>query len=154
MSTHVAVGKGRHFLSGCWQETWLPRHVDLSLGLPECPLMGQLAFPRARDPKESKVGAAIPFMTGPWSLHITFSISYWSHRSAPFSVGGGYTEAHHSGQKDNWGSSWRLATTRGKTWKILLKITISQKFWNQSLTSSQSSRYALLVKISSQISVS
>ena len=39
-STHVAVGKGRHFLSGCWQETWVPHHVDLSLGLPVCPLTG------------------------------------------------------------------------------------------------------------------
>ena len=63
-----------------------------------------------RDPKESKVGAVIP-LTRSSSLCITFSISYWSYRSAPFSVGGGYTEAHISGQKDNWGSSWRQTTT-------------------------------------------
>lgn len=53
----------------------------------------------------------VSFMVQTLQLHSIFLVSYWSHRSALFKVGEGYTGGHISGEKDNQGSSWKLATT-------------------------------------------
>ena len=55
---------------GCWQEASVPYHVELSIGLPKT---WQLASPKASDPREGKVEAAMSFMTYPWKSYYIIS---------------------------------------------------------------------------------
>lgn len=81
-------------------------------GLPDCPHVMTADSPTARHPKGSKVETLSSFITWTVQSHIIFSISYWSFRSPLFNVSGGHTGPCISGEKNNWGSSWKLATTR------------------------------------------
>lgn len=48
--------------AACWQEVWIPYHLDLPMRL-ACPLMTwQLASPIVSDPRESKAETAMSFM--------------------------------------------------------------------------------------------
>lgn len=87
-------------------------------GLLECPHVMTADSPRTRYPKGSKVEALTSFITWTLQSHMIFSISYWSFRSPLFNVSGGYTGPYISGEKDNWGSSWKLATTRDNFEKV------------------------------------
>ena len=90
-------------------------------------------------------------------VYVSLSLYLIGHIGQHHSVWEGATQKHIFQDKritgDHLGDRLQPGGVGG-TWKMLLKITISYKFWNQSFISSQYSRYTLFVKLSSQESVS
>ena len=58
-----AYSNGWQVQAGYWQEISDPCHLDLSVGLLECPHNMAAGFSRANNPRESKVEASLSFMT-------------------------------------------------------------------------------------------
>lgn len=65
--------------------------MALSIDLLECPHNMVAGFLRVDDSRESKVVAAMSFMSSPWKTNtVMFTISYWLYRSSSLTVGGTY----------------------------------------------------------------
>lgn len=53
--THIAVDWRPQFLTGYWQEALVP-HMDLFIGLPECPHEMMASFPQSKQSRERDQG--------------------------------------------------------------------------------------------------
>lgn len=107
-TSRVAHSYGWQFNVGCWQETWVPYHLNLSIGLLWCPHDRVAGFPRVSNLRENKE-VVVFFMTEPWNSHITSTVFYWSHRPTWYIAG------HEYQKRIIREPSWRLTTTLSST---------------------------------------